>query len=508
MEGPTFYTRKCRTLTRDAAARFIDFTNLSFPRWCENIYIENSMSVNYIAVDGLWRCLCPSIDNVIKSVATRQSARLKKRFPQAENYIRSARHLQRRGYGGASAKRKIVPRLIHAPFSEASLRADGSEVTLGALGPPVTTTGIQQNRSREDWETNVQLIRDSINNDEPQRDRRESDKGQLDSQYGGVRKEGWLNSRPLFPAESVGKRKASVNQSFKALRDRIGSLELQETRSPSVEDDSRGRGNMSNEIKTHTNSSSGGPDILYEELAQNDGKVRAVLNKLFGPAARTGSRQIQQKVKGGVVHDSLDWGPSKRPHREDKSSQAISQQTTTPKFQGREVFSKWIPPSPYSYDQKPPRETSDGVDASKAPSPHREKPWGPMSESYPSFNTSPLNSSHKQRDKKVISYSKIENWDAEELSTLHDRLRECWNNQGQYHRVVQLVEYLLVNRNEEPANVHFEALIRANTNAENGSAACVRALLEELREIGVRADSGLYHAALQVRWLLAILVSC
>jgi pentatricopeptide repeat protein len=59
------------------------------------------------------------------------------------------------------------------------------------------------------------------------------------------------------------------------------------------------------------------------------------------------------------------------------------------------------------------------------------------------------------------------------------------------------VEYLITERGEEPALVHYHALIRINADAEHGSAEAVERLLKEMKEEGIGADSGLYHAALQ-----------
>jgi hypothetical protein len=81
---------------------------------------------------------------------------------------------------------------------------------------------------------------------------------------------------------------------------------------------------------------------------------------------------------------------------------------------------------------------------------------------------------------------------------LHDRLRHMRTEEGAYHRVVELVEYLMTVRGEKSALIHYDSLIRANADAENGSAETVRTLLKEMKEEGVRADSGLYHGVLQV----------
>jgi len=81
---------------------------------------------------------------------------------------------------------------------------------------------------------------------------------------------------------------------------------------------------------------------------------------------------------------------------------------------------------------------------------------------------------------------------------LHDRLQRMKINKDGYHDVCQLVEYLIKVRGEKPAVLHYDALIRVNADAENGSAAVVKGLLWEMKELGVGVDSGVYHGVLQV----------
>ncbi|RDL33779.1 uncharacterized protein BP5553_08147 [Venustampulla echinocandica] len=84
------------------------------------------------------------------------------------------------------------------------------------------------------------------------------------------------------------------------------------------------------------------------------------------------------------------------------------------------------------------------------------------------------------------------------LAHLYDRLRQMAVQEGGYDTVMKLVEYLVRVRGEKPALVHYDALIRANTDAENGSVEVVKGLLKEMKDEGIGADSGLYHAVLQV----------
>jgi hypothetical protein len=81
---------------------------------------------------------------------------------------------------------------------------------------------------------------------------------------------------------------------------------------------------------------------------------------------------------------------------------------------------------------------------------------------------------------------------------LHDLLRQLVTQEGTYKEVESLVEYLLKHRGEKPALIHYDALIRANADAEFGSAEIVRGLLKEMKKLGIGADSGLYHGVLQV----------
>jgi hypothetical protein len=95
-------------------------------------------------------------------------------------------------------------------------------------------------------------------------------------------------------------------------------------------------------------------------------------------------------------------------------------------------------------------------------------------------------------------FTKFSSFDDVPLTHLHERLRQIGSQEGAYHRIADLVEYLIKERGEKPALIHYDALIRANADAENGSAEVVERLLKEMKEEGVGADSGLYHGVLQV----------
>lgn len=61
-----------------------------------------------------------------------------------------------------------------------------------------------------------------------------------------------------------------------------------------------------------------------------------------------------------------------------------------------------------------------------------------------------------------------------------------------------LVNFLLKNRLKRPSQDMFSALILANADPANGSAAKVEALLEEMEDEGIELHSGLYHDVLKV----------
>ncbi|KAI9646443.1 hypothetical protein NHQ30_004435 [Ciborinia camelliae] len=93
---------------------------------------------------------------------------------------------------------------------------------------------------------------------------------------------------------------------------------------------------------------------------------------------------------------------------------------------------------------------------------------------------------------KPINLEKLSN------DEIHERLRQLKTEEGAYTQVAEVVEYLVKVRQEKPALIHYDALIAANADAENGSVEVVRALLEEMKGLRIGADSGFYHTVLQV----------
>lgn len=89
--------------------------------------------------------------------------------------------------------------------------------------------------------------------------------------------------------------------------------------------------------------------------------------------------------------------------------------------------------------------------------------------------------------------------DALSIEQLYDLLRDVRDQEGAYHRIVDLVNYLVKQRGERPNIRHFDALIRANADAEHGSGAVVEELLDEMDREGIIGDSNLYHGVMLVR---------
>lgn len=88
--------------------------------------------------------------------------------------------------------------------------------------------------------------------------------------------------------------------------------------------------------------------------------------------------------------------------------------------------------------------------------------------------------------------------DSEETEALNERLRVIREREDSFHRVVNLVYYLIAVRGEEPSLLHYHSLLLANADAENGSTGSIRQLLAEMKAAGIAPDSGVYHAVLRV----------
>lgn len=81
---------------------------------------------------------------------------------------------------------------------------------------------------------------------------------------------------------------------------------------------------------------------------------------------------------------------------------------------------------------------------------------------------------------------------------LEMKLEEFSSESPNVNSASQILRILVRDRHIRPGVRHYRALILANTDAKRGSPEVLRALLEEMEENGVPADSGTLHAALQV----------
>lgn len=98
--------------------------------------------------------------------------------------------------------------------------------------------------------------------------------------------------------------------------------------------------------------------------------------------------------------------------------------------------------------------------------------------------------------------SRNASWDDLSVAQLQDVLSGLKQKEGEYHKLVELVKYLLNKTGEKPNLLHYDALISGNSNASLGSAVVVAKLLQDVKEEKVVPDSRLYHSALQVLHLL------
>lgn len=81
---------------------------------------------------------------------------------------------------------------------------------------------------------------------------------------------------------------------------------------------------------------------------------------------------------------------------------------------------------------------------------------------------------------------------------LERKLEELSIESPNVNSASQILRILVRDRHIRPGVRHYRALILANSDARHGSPGVLRALLEEMEEHGIPADSGTLHAALQV----------
>ena len=135
---------------------------------------------------------------------------------------------------------------------------------------------------------------------------------------------------------------------------------------------------------------------------------------------------------------------------------------------------------------------------------NKKIPTCPKSRSFHTTTTTSLpvlNGQYTPRSRNVrgkLNTAKSINLEQLRNDEIHERLRELKTEEGAYTQVAEVVEYLVKVREEKPALIHYDALIAANADPEYGSVEVVRTLLEEMKGLGIGADSGLYHTVLQV----------
>ncbi|RYO74913.1 hypothetical protein DL764_010657 [Monosporascus ibericus] len=82
--------------------------------------------------------------------------------------------------------------------------------------------------------------------------------------------------------------------------------------------------------------------------------------------------------------------------------------------------------------------------------------------------------------------------------TIYEALRELQNIEDSYSSVVRLVEYLVKERGEQPNELLYECLIRANVDPRHGSAEVAGSLVKEMMEKGIQTSPRIYQALLEV----------
>jgi hypothetical protein len=130
--------------------------------------------------------------------------------------------------------------------------------------------------------------------------------------------------------------------------------------------------------------------------------------------------------------------------------------------------------------------------------------WGEGWATNASFTSRLPEKSHAippRSDHDPITLQRTSPANADKIAGQHELLRVLRTQEGTYHKITNLVEYLICKLGDKPALIHYESLIRANADAEFGSADMVRKLFAELKQEGFIPDSGLYHGILEVRGL-------
>lgn len=83
------------------------------------------------------------------------------------------------------------------------------------------------------------------------------------------------------------------------------------------------------------------------------------------------------------------------------------------------------------------------------------------------------------------------------IPRLHLWLDRIQHAMGTFDKVMKLVNHLRNERGQGPTLRYYEALARANADAEHGSATMIATIMEEMDSYGIIANKEFYHACLQ-----------
>ena len=487
------------------------------------------MPVTRIAVDGLWRCLCPSIDAIALSQSTRPLPRPSKPFARSK------------------AQRAAYPRCLQARRFSTSIQANNE-----AEGPKIRFFVAKDDAQdapdiKKGWVRHIPHTGELENDSTPGN----AANGGLDVDVGY-----WKLKKARAEQSGYGLTESQMRKSGKYEDFELGEERREVFRRSPPQDIARStmvskqsQGGITNGRRSGFSGNLNHPrrenDVLVRRLRETvqlkpgqemPGSRRSGLRK---EESRTGATELgiadDQEQLSSPPEDLKPKSPNlksvearqaklssdslNRSHEEEASKGKPKQQERRPRSPIRPL---WVPHRDYGITVKPvetPSESNDlrpvKITTERSSSPRNERaaffqavreqrqqhgaqpPKARRQESSePRTNTHQSQPQEARRETVAIWEQEI--WDTDDVNALHDRLRSYRSQEGNYGRVVGLVEYLVKNRGEEPALIHYDSLIRANADAKNGSAESVRALLEEMRGEGIRGDSGLYHGALQV----------
>jgi hypothetical protein len=106
-------------------------------------------------------------------------------------------------------------------------------------------------------------------------------------------------------------------------------------------------------------------------------------------------------------------------------------------------------------------------------------------------------SGNKSRKPTIADRAPYTSLDEIPVAQLHQALRDLKTQNGAYHKIVDLVAYLVQRRGEAPGLLHYDALLSASADAASGSAKFVAHLLQEMKDQGIVLDSAVLHSALK-----------